>query len=153
MQRKLSHQWQVYLQEEALNHLKANDCYLMHWSSIISLLYWFEGSFYSGDQRKMSPPPPTPASERSTKPRPTTQMAAPKNCHREYRVPNKSQVRTITHAIVQQSNNVTLVIDEYSYALLTAVNCQAVNIFKPTVSFFDISRNSYRRKENFTVMF
>lgn len=68
----------------------------------------------------MSPPPPTPASEMSTKPRPITQMAAPNNCHREYRVPRKYQVRTNTHAIVQQSNNVTLVIDENWNASLTA---------------------------------
>ena len=63
--------------------------------------------------KKMSPPPPTPASERSTKPRPTIQRAAPKNCHKEYRVPRKIHVRIMTHGMVQQSNNVTLVIDEY----------------------------------------
>lgn len=68
----------------------------------------------------MSPPPPTPASEMRTKPRPTTQMAAPNNCHREYRVPRKIHVRIRTHAIVQQSNKVTLVIDEYWNASLTA---------------------------------
>lgn len=68
----------------------------------------------------MSPPPPTPASEMSTKPRPVTQMAAPNNCHREYRVPKKIHVMAMTHATVQQSNNVTLVIDENWYALLTA---------------------------------
>lgn len=60
----------------------------------------------------MSPPPPTPASDRSTKTRPATQTAAPKNCHREYRVPRINHVRIITHTIVQQSNRVTLVIEE-----------------------------------------
>ena len=71
-------------------------------------------------EEKMSPPPPTPASERNTKPRPIIQMAAPNNCHREYRVPRKNHVKPMTHGIVQQSNNVTLVIDENWYALLTA---------------------------------
>lgn len=66
-----------------------------------------------------APPPATPASDRSTKPRPKTQTAAPTNCHREYRVPMKYQVRPVTHAIVRQSNSVTLVIDENWYALLT----------------------------------
>ena len=69
----------------------------------------------------MSPPPPTPASERSTKPRPSKQRATPNNCHKEYRVPRKNHVRTMTHATVQQSNNVTLVIDENWYASLTAI--------------------------------
>lgn len=66
-----------------------------------------------------SPPPPTPASERSTKPRPKRQIAAPRNCLKEYLAPRNIQVRIITHAIVQQSNIVTLVIDEYWYALLS----------------------------------
>lgn len=70
----------------------------------------------------MSPPPPTPASERNTKPRPIIQMATPNNCHREYWVPRKNHVKPMTHGIVQQSNNVTLVIDENWYALLTASN-------------------------------
>lgn len=61
--------------------------------------------------RKLSPSPPTPASESSTKPSPTTQMAAPNNCHMEYLVPRKNHVRTMAQAMVQQSNNVTLVSD------------------------------------------
>lgn len=69
----------------------------------------------------LSPPPPTPASDRSTKPRPRIHNAAPNNCNSEYRVPRNTQVRTRTHAIVQQSRSVTLVIDEYWYALLTAI--------------------------------
>ncbi len=73
-------------------------------------------------EEKLSPPPPTPASERSTKPMPSTPRATPNICHREYRVPRKIHVIIMTHATVQQSNNVTLVIDENWYALLTASN-------------------------------
>lgn len=69
----------------------------------------------------MSPPPLMPASERSTRPRPATQRAAPKNCQMEYRVPRKIHVRIMTHGIVQQSSNATLVSDEYWNALLTAL--------------------------------
>lgn len=68
----------------------------------------------------MLPPPPTPASERSTRPRPSTQRAEPPSCHREYLVPMKKYVRTIAHTMVQQSNSVTLVIEENWKALLTA---------------------------------
>ena len=72
--------------------------------------------------REMSPPPPTPASERNTKPRPSIQRAAPNNFHKEYRVARKIHVKTMTYGIVQQSNNVTLVIDENWNALLNASN-------------------------------
>ncbi|OAY67189.1 Myricetin O-methyltransferase [Ananas comosus] len=66
------------------------------------------------------PSPEGPASEKSTKTRPATQVPAPKNCPREYLVPIAIQVRIMTHGIVQQSSNATLVIDEYWYALTTA---------------------------------
>lgn len=66
-------------------------------------------------------------SERITKPRPPIHTAAPKNCHKEYRVPRTSHVRTITHAIVQQSSIVTLVIEVYTYALVTAINKSVMN--------------------------
>ncbi|KAL4578702.1 hypothetical protein LXL04_014831 [Taraxacum kok-saghyz] len=58
------------------------------------------------------PDPPTPESESSTKHRPETHRAAPKNCHKEYFVPRKIQVRMMTQTTVQQSRIVTLVIDE-----------------------------------------
>lgn len=77
-----------------------------------------DGRYIKG-RKDYSPPPPTPASERSTKPRPNRQIAAPMNCLKEYLAPRNIQVRIITHAIVQQSNIVTLVIDEYWYALLS----------------------------------
>ena len=72
------------------------------------------------------PPPPTPESESSTKHRPETHRAAPKNCHLEYFVPRKSQVRSMTQTTVQQSSKVTLVIEENWYALLTVINTQNV---------------------------
>lgn len=62
----------------------------------------------------------TLASERSTKTRPTIHKAAPNNCKSEYRVPRKIRVKIMTHATVQQSNNVTLVIVVNWKALLTA---------------------------------
>lgn len=46
-------------------------------------------------------------------------MAAPTNCHREYRLPKKIRVKTMTHAIVKQSNIVALVNEENCKALLT----------------------------------
>lgn len=61
----------------------------------------------------MSPPPPSQVSESRTKQRPSTQMAPPLNCHREYRVPRKIHVSIIAQGIVQQSSNVTLVMDVY----------------------------------------
>ena len=77
-------------------------------------------------KRKL-PPPPTPASDRNTRPRPATHMAAPNSCHNEYRVPRTIHVKTITHATVQQANNVTLVIDENWNALLTASKTKIKN--------------------------
>lgn len=71
-------------------------------------------------EKNMSPPPPAPASERNTEARPATHRAAPKNCLMEYRVPRTIHVKIMAHGIVQQSNNVTLVADEYWYAFLTA---------------------------------
>lgn len=68
--------------------------------------------FLSYSLYKKLPPPETPASERSTKPRPTMHMAAPKNCSREYLVPMNIHVRIMAHGTVQQSNSVTLVIEE-----------------------------------------
>lgn len=45
----------------------------------------------------------------------------------EYRVPIEIHVKIITHAIVQQSNNVMLVVEEYCKALLTASKHQEVS--------------------------
>lgn len=82
--------------------------------------FFFFLSFGEIKELKTWPPPPTPASERSTRPRPATQIAAPTNCKMEYFVPRKIHVRMIDHAMVQQSSIVTLVIDVNWYALLTA---------------------------------
>lgn len=76
----------------------------------------------------MSPPSETPESEKSTRQRPATQTVAPRNCVDEYLVLKKYQVRIIANAIVQQSNNVTLVIDVNAYALLTAKYQVEVNL-------------------------
>lgn len=88
----------------------------------------------------MSPPPAISASESSSKPRPSTQRDAPNNCHREYRVPRNTHVKTIAHAIVQHSNRVTLVIDVYWKPLLTASRLSArrsrnLEISKAILSF------------------
>lgn len=78
-------------------------------------------------KQTVSPPLLALASDRSTSPRPAKQTAAPKNCHGEYRVPKTNHVRSITQAIVQQSSIVTLVIEEYWYALFTAIRLKEVN--------------------------
>lgn len=71
----------------------------------------------------MSPPPPTPGSERDTAARPAIHTAAPKNCLIEYRVPRMIHVRIMAHGIVQQCHSVTLVVvDEYWCAFFTAYN-------------------------------
>lgn len=114
LQSKVFLWWQVHPPEEVLYPLKHIQYWNYIWYEMVTLMMLMT------IEQIYSPPPPTPASEISTKPRPNRQTPAPRNCLKVYLAPRNIQVRIITQAIVQQSNIVTLVIDEYWYALLSA---------------------------------